>query len=72
MNVELDDGTVDNLISDSLCFSHKLLTEYINGGRDSRIPMYHHNEEKDLKKVAKLVKALRLVHNYYTPHADHL
>jgi hypothetical protein len=72
MNVELDDGMIDSLISDSLCDSHKTLTEYINGGRDTRMPMYHHNEEKDLKRVTKLVKALRLVHNYYTPHVDHL
>ncbi len=67
--MKINTDKADRLIAASLLDTYQDIA-YMN--TDTTVPMYSQDAKENARKVRKLLKALRRVHNYYTPVSQHI
>ena len=69
LNIDIDttaQDLLDQLVVKTLKDSYEMMSQPQN------IPVFSCDPKKEKKKLKKFLKSLKLVHNWYTIHADHL
>jgi len=70
MNVELDDDDLSSLVQEELRDAYEWLkSDFL---RETTVPLYTTDMEADRELRFQLIQALRLVHNYFSPHKDRI
>ena len=68
-NIEIDDDTVDRIVAKRLVEVYEDLEKYAD---DGGMHVFDMDDEKDKQKIAKFMKKVRRVHNWFTVPENHL
>jgi len=68
MKIEVDIDQFESLVANWL----REAIKEMDPDSGDWVPMYSMNREEDEKKVNQLKKAMKRVHNYITPHSEHI